>query len=418
MINSSRKVSKDLMKHLNQKIIMKILKENGTASKSELSKITGLTIPGVTDIVNELEKYHLIKNVGESRIKRGRFPTLFELNKESFKVIGITIRSESIRIGLFNMLGEMVYFSENNLPKDTSPEHTLEYVAKLTFQLLKESNTNITEINGIGLGMHGIVDPINGISIYPPHFNWRNIPIKKILEEKTDLPVIVDNDCNSLALAEYWFGKGEGLNSFIILNIDYGIGASIMIDGKLFHGSDFGAGQIGHTIVHDNGSRCTCGNYGCLETISSELSIIEHIIVKIKMGFPSSITEMEKNPDKITLDHLYLAAEQNDQLAVTTLEIAARYLGIGISTLVNVFNPEKVIVTGGILRGGDVVMRPLNESFNNHALITNVAKLEITESRLGRKADVLGAATLWINELFKGELSLAEIRNNIPEIEP
>ncbi len=217
-----------------------------------------------------------------------------------------------------------------------------------------------------------------------------------MLEEKLNIPVIIDNDCNTLALAEYWFGDGENLNSFITLNVDYGIGAGIMINGQLFHGSNFGAGQIGHTIVQDNGSLCSCGNYGCLETISSELSIIEKVKIKIKKGFPSLITEIAKSPDHITLNHLYEAAKQNDQLALSILETASRYLGIGISTLVNVFNPEKVILTGGILRGQDAVMnpekviltggilrgqdavmQPLTESFHTHALLTNIDHLEI-----------------------------------------
>ncbi|MBS4197745.1 ROK family transcriptional regulator [Lederbergia citri] len=410
MIDKTRKVSKNLMKQLNQKLILKILKENGPAPKSEIAKITGLTIPGVTDIINELESYKLIKNMGESPIKRGRFPVIYELNKNSFKVIGITIRSESIKIGLFNMLGETLYFLEEKLGRVTSPENTMELVSGLVNQMLELSKTKIADINGIGLGMHGIVDPIKGISIYPPHLNWRNVPIKKILEEKMNTPVIVDNDCNSLAMAEYWFGEGAGLNSFIILNIDYGIGASIMINGELFHGNDFGAGQIGHTIVQDNGSLCSCGNYGCLETISSELSILENIKIKIKKGFPSLITDIEKDPDQINPVHVYAAAKQNDKLTLTTLETASRYLGIGISTLVNVFNPEKVIVTGGILRGGDLVMNPLSESFKSHALKTNVARLELTQSKLGRNADVLGAATLWINELFKGDFPLASLK--------
>ncbi|KRG14782.1 ROK family transcriptional regulator [Lederbergia galactosidilytica] len=412
MLTKPKKISKSLMKQLNQKLVLQILKDHANASKSELAKITGLTIPGVSEIIHELEHYQLIKNIGESPIKRGRSPVMYEINKDSFKVIGVTIRSKSIRVGLFNTLGERLLFSEENLPEDTSPNNIMDYVAILVRQLLKDSKMNFSDINGIGLGMHGIVNPIKGISIYPPHLNWRNIPVKQMLEEKLNIPVIIDNDCNTLALAEYWFGDGENLNSFITLNVDYGIGAGIMINGQLFHGSNFGAGQIGHTIVQDNGSLCSCGNYGCLETISSELSIIEKVKIKIKKGFPSLITEIAKSPDHITLNHLYEAAKQNDQLALSILETASRYLGIGISTLVNVFNPEKVILTGGILRGQDAVMQPLTESFHTHALLTNIDHLEIVQSKLGQQADVLGAATLWINELFKGELPLSSLKSN------
>ncbi|WP_163536310.1 ROK family transcriptional regulator [Gracilibacillus sp. YIM 98692] len=411
MYKATKKISKDIMKQYNQKLVLRILKENGATSKSELSKYTGLTLPAIADIMDALEKLNLIKNLGESRTQRGRFPTLYELERSSFKVIGIIISSRSIRVGLYNMLGEVLSYVEKELPSDTCPENILDQVSNLIDNLLHDSKTSKSDINGIGLGMHGIVDYINGISVYPPHLNWDNVPVKELLEKKIGLPVLIDNDCNTLALAEYWFGTGRNLDSFITVNVDYGIGAGIMIDGKLFHGRDFGAGQIGHTIVHDNGPQCSCGNYGCLEVMSSEVAIVENVVRKIKKGFPSSITNTVTNPDEISTKHIYNGAKDKDDLALETLESAARYLGIGISTLVNVINPDKVIITGGFITAKNDVMNPLHDSFKRHALKTNVNNFEIVPSELGDKAGVLGAATLWINELFMGELSLDNLRN-------
>ncbi|MFZ4453169.1 ROK family transcriptional regulator [Salibacterium aidingense] len=408
MYNPAQKISKDMMKQMNQKLVLRILKEKGSASKSELSKITGLTLPAITDIMTELELYQVIENLGESRIKRGRFPTLFQLKKEVFHVIGVSIRSESIRVGLYNILGETMAYTETALPENTDPETMMERVNEVIQVVIQKYEVGSLNILGIGLGMHGIVNPMEGISVYPPHLQWENVPIRQLLENKTKLPVLVDNDCNSLTLAEYWFGKGENLNSFITINVDYGVGAGIMIDSQLFHGRNYGAGQIGHTIIQDNGPLCSCGNYGCLETLSSELSIAGQARSKIKQGFPSLLKERYTDVNHVTITDIYDAAHNNDKLASNILEEASRYLGIGLSTLANVFNPEKIIITGGILRGKQSVMDPLIESFYTHALKTNVEDFEITTSGLGAKADVLGAATLWVEHVFKGDFPLSK----------
>ncbi|WP_040204316.1 ROK family transcriptional regulator [Neobacillus jeddahensis] len=406
-----QKISKDLMKLYNQKLLLRIIKEKGPISRSDLSKITGLTLPAISEITKELESLYLINNIGETRITRGRFPSMYQLNGDAFKVIGVTIRSHSIRVGLINLVGDILYYEEQYQSSNTKPEVMADAVSSIVDRVLHETKTQRHEVRGIGLGMHGIVDAVNGISIYPPHLKWENVAIRDLLEERIHFPVLVDNDCNTLALAEYWYGGGRSLNSFITLNVDYGIGAGIIVDGNIFHGRDFGAGQIGHTVVSDNGPLCSCGKYGCLEAMSSENSIVENIQRKVKQGYHSSITHIESDPDKINIHHIYKAAATGDELTLNTLNHAAHYLGIGISMLVNLFNPEKVIVTGGVIRSKDIVLDTLNETFNMHALKTNVKHFELVTSKLGQKADVLGAGTLWINEIFKGDTTLTDLLN-------
>lgn len=405
---SVQKISKDVMKLYNQKLLLRILKDEGPISRSDLSKMTDLTLPAISEITKELESLNLIHNIGESRINRGRFPTMYQLKVDAFKVIGVTIRSNSIRVGLMNMTGEILYDKEQ-AQLNTQPEIIADAVSSLVDTILQEANTKKSEIRGIGLGMHGIVDAVNGISVYPPHLNWDNVPIRTLLEARIQLPVLVDNDCNTLALAEYWFGGGRNLNSFITLNVDYGIGAGIVVDGNLFHGRDFGAGQIGHVAISDNGPLCSCGKYGCLEALSSENAIIETIQKKVKQGYPSSIKEIEGNPEKITIHHILHAAAAGDELTLNTLNHAAHYLGIGISMLVNLFNPDKVIITGAVIGFKEYVLGTLKETFNRNALKTNVTHFELAASQLGDKADVLGAGSLWINELFKGNTSLTDL---------
>lgn len=397
------------MKLYNQKLLLRAVMERGTASKSDLSKATQLTLPSVADIIDELETLNLVKNMGESKIKRGRYPNLYELNTHILKVVGVTIRSKSIRVGVFNLKGESLAYSETSLPNDTSPDNIIALVSLTSEEMITQTTLNREEIIGVGIGMHGIVDHLNGVAVFPPHLKWDHVPLKELLEEKMGLPILVDNDCNSLALAELWFGQGRELDCFITVNADYGVGAGIMINGQIFHGRNFGAGQIGHTIVKDHGPLCSCGNYGCLEMISSEISIVREIRTKLEEGSPSLLRELEPQIDLISTEHIYQAANQNDFLACTTLEKAAQYLGIGISTLINLFNPDKVILTGGLLKAEEWVLKPLQESYVENALKPNLKDLDIVSSKLGPTGEVLGAASLWINELFNGDVPFTEL---------
>ncbi|QGH36793.1 ROK family protein [Gracilibacillus salitolerans] len=407
MYYAKQRISKDMMKQYNQKLVLRILMKEGAVSKSTLSKITGLTLPAITDIVDSLEQYRLIKNIGESKTNRGRFPTLYKIEENVLKVIGIGITSKQLNVSFYNLNGgELAYYSEG-LPKNTSPDNIISKITLVINDLLTKHGFQKSEILGVGVGMHGIVDFKRGVAIYPPHLDWENVPIKEKLEEQTGLPVLVDNDCNALTLAESWFGKAQEENSFIVVNVDYGIGAGIMIDRKIFHGIDFGAGQIGHTIVNDDGPLCSCGNYGCLEALASENSIVEQVKKKIKKGFPSIINDEKKILDKMTITDVYDAVAKDDTLVINVVEEAARYVGIAVSTLVNIINPEKIILTGSLVQQvPDPIFNCLVDSFSKNALKTNTKKLEVVKSDLQDNAIPLGAASQWINELLLGTLPL------------
>lgn len=399
------KLSRDDMRAYNQKLILKLTKDYGPISKAELSKFTQLTIPAVTDILSDLESFGIIENIGHTSIKRGRFPALYQLNHKAMNFIGITIGSTTMKAAIINLESEILEFISVPLPFNPTPDIVLNEVVDMVNKLRETG----WKIYGIGLGMHGIVDYIDGVSIYPPHLNWNRFPIGEKLSKEVDLPVMVDNDCNTLALAERWFGEGRDSNASITINVDYGIGAGVMIRDQLFHGVNFGGGQIGHTIVAEDGPKCSCGNYGCLEAVASEPSLVKSILKKVKKGFPTKITEISHNPDSISIEQVYEAAMMGDEFAIEALQTAGRYIGIGIATLVNLFNPQKVILTGGILRAGDIVFQPLKDAVYQHSLMTNTDHLSLVPSKLGTHADVIGAATLWVNEVFNGDHSIEHL---------
>lgn len=403
----NKKMDKEKMRQSNLFLILRILKEKGSLSKTELSKITKLSLPSVTSIINELEEYNLINLLGQTPIKRGRFPVKYELNSNALYIIGVTIQSESIRCVIINLDGKIQHYLSTPLPTNHDPTHVLEEVSSLVDKIVAESKISKRKILGIGVGMHGIVDPINGVAVFPPHLGWGHIPLSEILEEKLNLPVLVDNDCNVLTLAERWFGKCLHSESFIVMNVDYGVGSGIMVSEKLFHGTNYGGGQIGHLTVSENGPKCSCGNFGCLETLVNESALLNAVNKKLKQGFNSTLVSlMDDSNDDITLEDVYAAATKGDQLSIQTLEEAGRYLGVGVSSLVNLFNPQQIILTGSVLVGDEFITTPLKDTVNKTALKTNTKDLKIETSDLGDKADVIGAATLWVDSLFNGYLQI------------
>ncbi|MEI3612758.1 ROK family transcriptional regulator [Pseudogracilibacillus sp. SO30301A] len=400
----NKKMDKEKMRQSNLFLILRILKERGSLSKTDLSKITKLSLPSVTSIINELEEYNLISLLGQAPIKRGRFPIKYKLNSNALYIIGVTIQSESIKCVIINLNGDIQHYLSIPLPTNHEPAYVLDKVSNLVQKVIAESGINQSKILGIGVGMHGIVDPINGVAIYPPHLGWEHIPLSEILEDKLNLPVLVDNDCNVLTLAERWFGKCINSDSFIVMNVDYGVGSGIMVSGNLFHGTNYGGGQIGHLTVSENGPKCSCGNFGCLETLVNENALLNGINKKLKQGFNSVLVSLMDNG--ISLKDIYVAATKEDQLSIQTLEEAGRYLGVGVSSLVNLFNPQQIILTGSVLVGEEFITIPLKDTVNKTALKTNTKNLKIETSDLGDKADVIGAATLWVDSLFNGHLQI------------
>ncbi|MEX3622132.1 ROK family protein [Viridibacillus arvi] len=410
LLSNNQKFDRDMMRQTNSSLVLRMLKEKEVLSKTELSKITKLTVPSITSILSELESYDLINTLGQTPIKRGRFPVMYQLNFNAFYIIGITIHSESIKIVIINLNGQVKNSLTKPFGNNIDSDHVLEEVRLLVEDIIKKSKIKKNKIIGVGVGMHGIVDPFNGIAIYPPHLGWRDVPISEILEKKLNLPVLVDSDCNVLALAERWFGKGVDQNSFIVMNVDYGIGTGIMISGNLFHGADYGGGQIGHITVIGDGLKCSCGNYGCLETVASESAILNGVRKKINQGFDSILLELTNNhPDSITLEHIFRAATIGDDLSKQALKEAGHYLGIGISTLVNLFNPQQIILTGEVSIGNEFIIQPLEDAVNQKSLYTNTRNLEITTSNLGSFSGAIGASTLWIDALFNGKLKMDEL---------
>lgn len=397
------KGSFELMKQLNISVVLKAIMSNGALSRAEIAKITGLTPASITNITKELmEKGYLVQSrIGES--SGGRPPIILELNPDARHIIGVNIGVGKIEVVISNIAAEILAKKSMDLEnQDRSKDNILRLIISLIKELIKESCINEEKIIGLGIAMHGIVNANTGISEYSPYYGWSNIDIKKEIEKKLPYPIFVDNDVRAMALGESWFGTAKGIKNFIVINVSNGIGAGIIIDNKPYYGINYSAGEIGHIFVKDYGEKCNCGNYGCLETMASNNNIVQKVIKSLKDGNQSCL--LEKNDiEKINIRDVCNAAKENDKLALSAITEAAGYIGIAISNLINILNPEYIVMVGELFKDNYYAIQIIEKSIKEKALRLSSENVKIAESSLKEDAATIGAVTLVIKELFEGE---------------
>ena len=252
---------------------------------------------------------------------------------------------------------------------------------------------------GIGLGAPGPLDRENGIVVVAPNLGWRDFPLRDRVMARLGLPATLDNDANCATVGEWWLGAARGGRNVVGITIGTGIGGGLIINGELYHGSSDVAGEIGHTTIDVNGRHCKCGNYGCLEAYASGPAIATRAReALVREDTTSVLPSMVGNHlDKITAETVYKAAKQGDVLANELVRDTARYLGAGIATLLNVVNPDVVVVAGGVTAAGEALFGPLRTEVRRRAFRPAVEACRIVPAELTGTAGIVGAVKTFLN---------------------
>lgn len=257
----------------------------------------------------------------------------------------------------------------------------------------------LAELLGMGIGAPGPLDREKGIVFLAPNLGWRDFPLRERLFAELGLPSALENDANCAVLGECWRGAARGVKHVVGVTIGTGIGGGLVFDGKLFHGASDCAGEIGHATIDTEGRRCKCGNYGCLEAYASGPAIALRCAEQIESGAESSLhAEVDGNLANLTAQMVYEAAEQGDQLALEVVTETSRFLGAGIANLVNILNPEAVVIVGGVTRAGDRLFVPLRREVARRAFKPAVAACRIVPGELLGTAGVWGAARAFLDQ--------------------
>lgn len=314
--------------------------------------------------------------------------------------IGVDLGGTNIVSAIVNCQGKIVSRLKVPTLAERGKEATIKRIIETIHENIVQSTIVLDNIIGIGIGAPGPLDIKRGIINFAPNLpGWIDVPLKKKLENEFNMKVVLENDANAAAWGERCFGAGQGVNNLVCFTLGTGIGGGIIIDGKIYHGNNYGAAELGHMTVNKDGPRCNCGNYGCLEAYSSATGIKNRIINRVEEGIKSEFLNFDDDKlfESLRLKSIFEAARKGDKLTKGVVEEAISYLGIAIANIANILNPEMVVLVGGITNEGDKLLIPLGEEVKKRAFYSNYKSLKIVIGKLGGNAGVFGAAALpWI----------------------
>lgn len=363
----------------NRGLIVNLLRTIGPASRADIARRTGLAPSALTRLVRELMNDGLVMETGKRPSHGGRRPTLIAFNPRYATTIGIKVEEDRLLGARVDLDGQIEARTETPLPDPPQPDTVMERIVQ-TANELKRGRTL-----GVGLCISGAVDPVHGIDLYSPILGWRDVALQKPLTERLEITVRVENDVNALTLAEHWYGAGRGYRNFVCLTVGEGIGAGLVINGELYRGRFGGAGEVGHITIDPMGPRCRCGERGCLEVFASDRFLVEEAN---KLGFPD-IRALEK------------AARGQMVGARDVFSRMGYYLGIGAKNLVNLLNPEAIILGGERMDAADLFLPAFEDEVRNHSFPEAAKDLRIVPAALGEDGFLIGAATLVSSEFFR-----------------
>lgn len=309
-------------------------------------------------------------------------------------IIGIDLGGTNIKAGLFAY--DFTVKRELSIPTEAvqGPEHVMDRIRKAVDLLIEESSISIQQIKGMGLGIPGLLNPEEGLSIFSPNFpGWEQIHIVNEMKRYYDFPVYIDNDVRVNLYGEWQFGAGRGYDNLVLLTLGTGLGSGIIHNGSVLYGTTFSAGEIGHMNVYREGRPCRCGSSGCLGRYVSAVGMVNTFKEKLGEGRTSIIQDWtERDNEAITALMISDAYDVKDALAVEVMEETGVLLGFGLANVINLLNPQAIIIGGGMAAAGDRLLRSVQETVNAHALKLSGGSCTILQAELGNRAGTLGAA--------------------------
>jgi glucokinase len=317
-------------------------------------------------------------------------------------VLGIDIGGTNLVVGSVAEDGSALYaLGTEPTGAEAGERDVLDRLIALAQRTIAQTKREVpdAEIIGVGVGAPGPLDTRSGIVLLTPNLGWVNLPLRSIIHDRLKLPASLDNDANCAVLGEWWRGAARGSRNAIGITIGTGIGGGIILDGRLYHGSSDCAGEIGHTTIDSEGRRCKCGNYGCLEAYASGPNIALRACEEINAGAESRLSKyVDGDLTRITAQTVYQAAHDGDELAMDVVNDTAKFLGIGIANLLNIFNPEVVVVCGGVTLAGEHLFAPLRREVTRRAFKPAVNVCRIVPCELTGTAGVYGAAKAFLDQ--------------------
>ncbi len=384
-------IPKTNVKNLNKHAALDLIRfATGGISRIELSRQIGLTRAALTAIVNDLIQAGLVRE-SDGKHTGGRIPINLEINPEVGRVLGIDIGSTHVTIVLANYLAQVL--DETNAPMDVTlgPDFCLNRLMTIIQTWLPGTNTSLDQITAAAVGVPGPVVSDTGVVGAPPIMpGWDKFPIRDWLEERLGCPVSLGNDAEFGALGEWAFGAGRGEKNLVYIKVGTGVGAGIMLDGQIYRGTTGSAGEIGHITLEENGPLCSCGNSGCLEALAGGRSLAQRALEGVQKGRRTMLSEIFPS-DSITAQDVIASARRGDLFSQQLIIESGYHLGTAIAGLVNLINPEIIVVGGGVAQLGDLLLDPIRKTVKERSLLVSWQAVRISAAVLGRRSSAMGA---------------------------
>jgi glucokinase-like ROK family protein len=386
------------VKNINKRISLELIRFTpGGVSRSDVARQLGLTRAAVTTIIGDLIDSGLVHETEDGPATGGRRAILLELNPRRGNLVGIDLGATHYGMLVTDFAGRILNESEARLDIRMAPEIYINKIDDALRLMLADAQLSLDDILAIGMGVPGPISTRAGTVVAPPIMpGWDKYPIRIKAQELWGRPVSLNNDAELGALGEWAHGAGRGERQLAYIKVGTGIGAGLLLDGKIFQGATGCAGEIGHVTVRDSGPWCTCGNYGCLEALAGGGAIAKKAREAVLAGKRTQLASIHP-VDDVTARDVAHAARLGDLVAQQIMAEAGGYLGIGIASLVNVFNPSMIVIGGGVAQIGDLLLEPIRQVVRDRSLRSASQAVRITAAVLGRRSTSMGAVVQALN---------------------
>jgi N-acetylglucosamine repressor len=395
-------------KYLQKAKIIKHLYIKGAKSNADICNRFDISSPTSMKLINQLMEEGLVRKQGRGKSEGGRKPDLYGLQDKSLFVLGIHMERFKIRMAIFDNNNNSIT-KIKVIPLDISVPDAIDQLYKHASTLITTSGIATDKIVGIGISMPGLVSSEEGKSFTYFLRKEESATLQQVLEEKFAKPVLILNDAKSACLAEFRFGHAKTKKNILVLSMDGGLGLGIIVDGKMQSGTSGFAGEFGHIPFIEDGLLCHCGKRGCLETVASGMAIARMAKEGVKSGQSSLLNELsEKEINKIEPQMVIEAAHKGDQFAINILSEIGINLGKGIAILIQLFNPELIILQGKIAEAKQYITTPIQQSINTYCMTQLRERTSIALSELGPKASILGSVAAVMENIFTKQIERAK----------
>jgi N-acetylglucosamine repressor len=382
----SRRGSRALLRDINVSLLIELVRRSGRISRAELARQSGLSAPTVSTIVGHLLERGIFIEVATAPSNGGRPPVLLQVDPKAGYVIGIKLRRDGLTTVVCDLDAQVMATDEAAVSLVGDPAAAIQAIEQATRMALREAAVPRSKVLGVGIGLPGVIDSGRGVCHFSHLLQWRDADLATPLRRRLRLPVWLDNDMNTLAVAEKWAGDALTARHFVTLGVGRGIGLGIVIDRSLYRGAAGGAGEFGHMIVESGGPKCECGRFGCLEALVGEDAL------RRRVG--------ERRGREVSREELVALAAAGDKATLEVLDSAGRKLGLAVANLVTLLNPELLIICGEGTDLGNPYLAPIISAVRERTFADLGRQVEVKVQRWGNDLWAVGAAKLVLRESF------------------